>query len=207
MKIRSIVLSFVAILSLAFPLASKAAGENNIVQSISVINETKNRDAALQPAEKEDYLTYTVTVRNTSLVSVTSYSFAVNITEVLPFADLVDKGGATLEGTYLFYPAMNVQGGSTVTKSFKVRVKYFLPANNISSMNVVFGNNVNVSIARPSITMNEITNASFNDSQVKGAFVAPKTGADINALWFGLALALGYGIFKYRKQILSILYR
>lgn len=204
MNIRNIGLSLAIAAMLVLPLASKAVGETTLVQSVSVFNDTKNRDAALQPADKEDFLTITLTIKNNNTTAANGYIPSINTNSLLTFTDMVDRGGATFAGSVLSYPAINVLANSTVTKSFKVRVKYFLPANDMSGIVLVFGNTLNISINRPSIRMEDITPKDSGSSQVKGAFVAPKTGADINALYFGFLFPAVYGIIVNRKKILGL---
>lgn len=203
------VLSLVAVMALVFPLASKAVGEAGTIQSVTVFNETKNKDATLQVADKEDYLTYTLSVKNNSTALINSYNLSVNLSYVLDFSDMADKGGGTLTGSMLTYPSISIPASSTVTKSFKVRVKYYLPVNNSNNMTLTFGNTVSVMLNRPSITFNEIAPTGFNDSQVQGVSttvkVAPKTGADMNALYFGFLFPAVYGIITNRKKILALI--
>ncbi len=208
MKIRNYVVLATMVLGLALPLSSYAV-DTGTVQSIAVYNDTKNKDAVLQSADKEDFLTFTLTVKNNSTQVVTSYSPVVNLSYVLDFADMLDRGGAKLSGSILTYPSVSIPSGSSITRSFKVRVKYFIPTNNNGNMVVTFGNTVTVGINRPSITMTDIGGKSeFKDTQVLGVTTgtktAPKTGADMNALYFAFIFPAVYEVISTRKKLLEL---
>jgi hypothetical protein len=104
---------------------------------------------------------------------------------------MVDNGGGQISGNVITYPAVTIPAGSTVTKSFKVRVKYYLAQNLSYVMTNTYGNTVTVRINTP---------------QVLGAYVAPKTGSDATtAGLFAMTLTGLFAAFKKRETLLGLL--
>ncbi len=156
--------------------------------SKSAFNNTKNMDATTVLAEKENYITYTLVTTNTGNVAVYNYIVTDDLSGVLAYADIDGSDqlskGYTLSGNNLSFPAQTIYANSSVTNTFKVRVKYNLPnASNLSMVNT-YGNTVTVRITAP---------------QVLGvAFVAPKTGAGATlAVLFAAFVTL---LFAYAKR-------
>lgn len=165
-------------------------GNVNLVLSKRAWNDTKGLDAQSVNASKEDYITYTLTVTNNGNSPATNFVVTDDLSQVLPYADLLDNGGGSISGNVLTYPGMNIPAGSTVTKTFKVRVKYYLADNLSYTMTNTYGNTVTIHINTP---------------QVKGEFIAPKTGADTIALTFGALSTAAYAAWRKKKFISKLI--
>ncbi len=168
----------------------------NLSYSKKAINETKatyagqQLDATSVNASREDYITYTLTVTNSGNAAANSFVITDDLSQVLPYADMVDNGGGSLSGNVINFPGITVPAGGSVSKSFKVRVKYSLASNLRYTMTNVYGNTVTIHI---------------NNPQVLGAFVAPKTGADTVGISFAMLLTLGMLGFKKRELLSKLI--
>ena len=136
----------------------------NLIQSKRAFNDTKNLDATVVPASREDYITYTLSVVNTGNAPATSYVISDDLSNVLTYASVVDTNGGTVNGSVISWPSLTVPAGSSVQETFRVRVNYFLPSASNLSMTNTFGNTVTIQIQNPTV--------------VPIQFVAPKTGAE-----------------------------
>jgi uncharacterized repeat protein (TIGR01451 family) len=165
-------------------------GVPNLVLSKSAYNDTKNVDATTRAASREDYITYTLTVRNTGNSDATNYVFTDNLSGVLPLADMVDLGGGTLVAQTLSYPAVTVPAGGTVSKTFRVRVKYFLSSSISYQMINTFGNTVVIVINPPT------------------PYTPPKTGGMTDVLGgIGFAgLLTSAALLQRKKNILKLIF-
>lgn len=152
----------------------------------SAWNDTKNVNATSQTASREDYITYSLTVRNTSGSDVVGYVITDDLSGILPLADMTDLGGGTLSGQTISYPAINIPVNGLVTKNFRVRVKYSLATNISYQMINTFGNTVTVVINTPQ------------------TYTPPKTGGNTNAAaGIGFAGLLTTGFLFLRKRHLA----
>jgi uncharacterized repeat protein (TIGR01451 family) len=167
------------------------ASSANLTFSQRAFNETKNVDATIVDAQKEDYVTYTLTVTNSGGLPALNFSLSDDLSQILPYADLADNGNGNFSGKVLMFPNLTVPSAGSISKSFQVRVKYFLPDSQNFSMSNTFGNTLTVNISNP---------------QVKGAFVAPKTGADTMGLMFGGLLTLGFALYRHRKYLIKLIF-
>jgi uncharacterized repeat protein (TIGR01451 family) len=168
-------------------------GNINLVYSKRANNDTKGTDATSVIAAREDYITYTLTVNNTGNQPATNFVITDDLSQVLPYADIVDNGGGTVSGNVISYPGITVPSGGSVSKSFRVRVKFHL-ANNLSyTMSNTYGNTIVVRINTP---------------QVLGTFTAPKTGGPSVALAsvFGSLMAGGMAVIRHRRKVLDLLW-
>ncbi len=174
-------------------ISQVAGGNVNIVLSKRANNDTKNIDATLTPASKEDYITYTLTTQNTGNAPATSYIVSDDLSNVLSYAGMVDLNGAVLNGNVISWPAETIGAGQTSTHIFRVRVNYNLPARTGLSLVNTYGNTVTIQIQQ---------------GQVLGAIlVAPTTGANALYAGFGFAALLTAGFWVMRKKIPAIRFR
>ncbi len=128
---------------------TSSTGAVNLSLSKTAYNNTKGVDATVNPASREDFITYTLTVRNTGNADALNYVISDDLSGILPLADTADLGGGTLNGKVLSYPAMTIPANGTVSKTFQVRVKYYLSASISYQMINTFGNTVTVLINPP----------------------------------------------------------
>lgn len=158
----------------------------SVLLAKSAWNDTKNVNAVSQTASRENYITYTLTVRNTGSSEVVNYVVTDDLSGILPLADMTDLGGGTLNGQTISYPAVTIPVGGVVTKNFRVRVKYSLATNISYQMVNTFGNTVTVVINTPQ------------------TYTPPKTGGNTNALaGIGFAGLLTAGVLFLRKRNLA----
>jgi uncharacterized repeat protein (TIGR01451 family) len=159
----------------------------NLLQSKRAFNDTKGVDATSVAASKQDFITYTLTVTNTGNATAQAYIFQDDLSSVLNNATFVDNGGGgVLNGNTVVFSPVDIPAGATVSKTFRVRVNFFLPNGNVSLINT-FGNTVTINVG-----------------QVLGAvFVAPKTGPSASlAFGFGAVMTILFAIFRkaFKKQ-------
>ncbi len=176
----------------AWVFISGVAGSNvNLTYSKRAFNDTKNVDATTIPANREEYITYTLTVFNNGNAPANNFVISDDLSQVLPYADLADNGGGTISGNVISFPGITVPQGGSVQRSFKVRIKYHLAENLNYVMTNTYGNTVTININTP---------------QVKGAFIAPRTGADTMALAFGGLLTSAFALIKKRKYLMTLIF-
>ncbi|HVY67756.1 MAG TPA: hypothetical protein VHA30_02595, partial [Patescibacteria group bacterium] len=166
-------------------------GNVNLSYQKSAFNNSKNSDATVVNAAPGDSITYTLTVTNNGNAPANSFIITDDLSQVLPYADVVDNGGGSLSGNTISFPGLTVPAGGSVTRSFKVQVKTSLSGSLSYVMSNSYGNNVSVRI---------------NNPQVAGAFTAPTTGADTDALTFSALLTAAAGAFRHRKSLLKLLF-
>jgi fimbrial isopeptide formation D2 family protein len=176
-----------------FIQGSVQGGNVNLVYSKRAWNDTKNADATSQIASREDYITYTLTATNSGNSPANSFIITDDLSQVLPYADMVDNGGGVLSGNVISFPGITIPANGSVSKSFKVRVKFSLASNLSYSMVNTYGNTITVRINTP---------------QVLGAFVAPKTGGPTVGLAsiFGSLMAGGLAVIRNRRKVWELLW-
>jgi uncharacterized repeat protein (TIGR01451 family)/fimbrial isopeptide formation D2 family protein len=162
---------------------------SNVVLSKSAFNDTKNVDATSVPADKEDFITYTLTATNNGNGAANSFVFSDDLSNVLNYSSIVNLDGGTMNGQTITWPDVSIAANSSVQESFEVRVNYTLPAsyNNLQLVNT-FGNTVTIQINNPTVIIPVIT--------------APKTGpAEETAYSLGFASLLTLGFYIARKKL------
>jgi uncharacterized repeat protein (TIGR01451 family)/LPXTG-motif cell wall-anchored protein len=165
-------------------------GTPNLAFSKKANNDTKNADATTVRASREDYITYTLTVTNSGAGAVSNFVISDDLSGVLPLADIVDNGGGSLSGNTITFPGINIPANGSVSKSFRVRVKFGLASNQSYIMSNTYGNTVNIVIGTPSVA---------------GAYIAPKTGASgMSAAMFAGLITAGFGAYMKRKTLVRL---
>jgi len=161
------------------------AGANiNLTQSKRAFNDTRNADATLVTAQKEDFITYTLTVVNSGNAPANNFVISDDLSGVLSLSSLVNNGGGTLNGNVLSWPAVTIPANGSVSETFRVRINFFLPNNANLTLTNTFGNTVVIHVG-----------------QVLGqTFVAPKTGSSMEvALGFGAMITAGFAMFRKKN--------
>jgi LPXTG-motif cell wall-anchored protein len=120
----------------------------------SAMNVTQSIDATTKPARGGDVITYTLTTKNTGK-SAQDYSVVEHIEDVLEYADVTVPNGAVQTTGVLTWPAVTIQPGATLTKTFTVKVKNPIPDTPVGTsdkfsydlrMDNVYGNSVQVTL-------------------------------------------------------------
>ncbi len=164
------------------------SGNTNVTLSKKAWNDTKNVNAQSTHADRENYITYTLMVTNSNSTAVNNFIITDDLSGVLPLADMVELGGGFLSGNVISYPAITIPANGSVTKTFKVRVKYHLNTTQSFTMVNTYGNTVTINI--PGNT----------------PFEAPKTGASgTSAMVFGGLLSSGLMLWRKRREIMSLI--
>ncbi len=164
-------------------------GEPNIVQVKSAFNNTKNVDATTVNAARGDTITFTLKTTNNGTADAVNYVITDDLSGVLPLADLIDNGGATLNGNILSYPAITIKPGETVTKTFVVKVKSSLAPTLSYQIRNTYGNTVVINVPGNIIYQAPTTGAAATSAAVFAglitiAAVAVRRGKDIMSFIF-----------------------
>ncbi|QQS23304.1 DUF11 domain-containing protein [bacterium] len=163
-------------------------GTPNIVQAKTAFNNTKNADAVSVKAERGNTITFTLKTTNSGTADSVNYIITDDLSGVLPLADLVDLGGATLEGNILTFPAVTIKPGETITKTFQVKVKSSLAANLSFQIKNTYGNTVVIDIPGQQV------------------FQAPTTGVvGLSAFAFAGLMTAGFAAVRRRKDIMNFI--
>jgi uncharacterized repeat protein (TIGR01451 family) len=161
----------------------------NLIQNKRAFNQTRNTDATLVTANLGDIILYTLSVQNTGNAMATNYVFQDNLSDVLQLSQLQDFSDGTFNigNLSLVWPAVNINPGSTVTKTFVVKVNSTFAAGTDNIMTNTFGNTINVQVNKPSVL---------------GVFISPKTGATTNIVFvLSLLTVAGFLVFKKKQQL------
>ncbi len=172
---------------------STVAGENiNLQFSKTAFNDTRGSDAQAVTANRGDFITYTLTVHNSGNAAATNFVITDDLSGVLPFADMVDLGGGSLNGNVISFPSVTVPAGGSVSKTFRVRVKTSLQTNLTFVLRNTYGNTVTINVG---------------SVQGEAIFIAPKTGAaGTSAAVFAGLLTSGFVAFRKRRSLLKLIF-
>lgn len=172
----------------AFVTVTIIPGNPNLVLSKKVRNDRTFVEGVNVPADREDFITYTLTVTNNGNSASNNFVITDDLSGVLPFADMVDLNGAIMNGNFITYPAQTIAAGGTVTKTFRMRVKFGLAKEKAFVLQNTYGNLVTVTV--PGTTV----------------LVPPKTGsAGTSAAVFAGLFTTGFVVFKKRRQLMSLI--
>jgi uncharacterized repeat protein (TIGR01451 family) len=157
------------------------AGNVNLVLSKKALNTTQNKDATTVVAKAGDVITYTLTVENTGTAAAPNFVVEDNIADILELSDITAFYGGSYDASTksIKWAAENIAAGAKVEKTFTVKVKNPIPTGTDYVMTNIYGNKVDVPVAKP--------------------FVAPPTGSAATvSFMFALASVAGY--YFYRRQ-------
>jgi uncharacterized repeat protein (TIGR01451 family)/fimbrial isopeptide formation D2 family protein/LPXTG-motif cell wall-anchored protein len=172
---------------------TKVLSENiNLNFSKKAWNNTRNADAQSVTANRGDLVTYTLTVNNSGNAKANDFVITDDLSGVLPFVDIVDIDGATLNGNVITFPPVNIAAGGSVQKTFQVRVKNSLQQNLTFVLRNTYGNTVTVNVG---------------SVQGVATFVAPKTGAaGTSAAVFAGLITAGFLGFRKRRELKKLIF-
>ncbi|HVE80977.1 MAG TPA: hypothetical protein VNA68_02445 [Candidatus Dormibacteraeota bacterium] len=165
---------------------------------ITVAGQQVTPSAAL--ARAGDSVKYTLSTSNTGLGAQSDYEITEEINDILEYADVADAGGAVQAGGTLKWPKVDIPAGSTVIKTFTIRVKSPLPTTPASSsdpqsfdliMDNIYGNAVSVKLEPPT-TAKQVETASAQ---------LPQTGPIGNTIAFAFIALAVYFYFRNRQLV------
>lgn len=157
-------------------------------------------------AQPGDTIRYTLSTTNSGGSPQQGYVVQDNIGDILEYADVIDKGGATISPDangqqIITWPATDIGKGATAVKQFVVKVKDPVPttAQGVSDpssfdlkMDNVYGNGITVPVATPPAKVVETASQSM-----------PQTGAGTDALIvFGFGALIIY-FWTRNRQLLA----
>ncbi len=118
----------------------------NIVESKSAYNDTKKQDAEKIAASRGDLITYKLITKNTG-TGCTEVEIMDDISQILANAEVTSiSDGGRVEGSFIKWPAINIQPGEEVTRTFVVKIKDV--SANVCFINK-YGNEVKVCVEVP----------------------------------------------------------
>jgi hypothetical protein len=125
--------------------------EERITREVSAFNQSKDEDAELVTASPKDVIVYTLSVQNDSDETIEGYEVEVVIDDITEVATLIDASGANYNAANnsLVWTPLDIPGNGSIEKSFTVRIKDTIPPDSDLVMSVVFGNEAEIRIARP----------------------------------------------------------
>ncbi len=173
----------------------------NIIKSKTATNTSQNFiDASTVVAHASDQISYTITIKNTGLVSTTT-KLDEHLEDVLEYSTLIDKGGGTLDETtkILSWPDITIKPNEQQTRTFVIKVLDSIPATASGSsdptsfdciMMNTFGNSININVDCPAPKVIE-----------KVTKELPKTGPTENIIFAGMVLAITTYFYAYTRQL------
>lgn len=115
-------------------------------------------DATSLPAQSNDQISYTISMKNTSKDQSLLSGFEVNVSDILEYSTITNKGGGVVsENGLLSWPIVSIQPESTQTRTFTIKIIDPIPANHTTGysydcqIDSVFGNSINITIEKPFI--------------------------------------------------------
>ncbi|MFC1656663.1 hypothetical protein ACFL14_01700 [Patescibacteria group bacterium] len=132
-------------------------GEAQIQKSKTAFNQTQNQDATKVVAKAGDIINYNLWTKNNG--TATAKGFVVNddIADILEYADITNMYGGVLNGKTITYPAIDIETGKTINKTFTVKVKNPIPSNPQNGksydfkMENIYGNTILINIFKSQI--------------------------------------------------------
>jgi uncharacterized repeat protein (TIGR01451 family) len=173
-------------------ISGVAGNSTNLTFFKSAFNNTKNVDATSVAANKDDYITYTLTTTNSGNTVANNFQVTDDLSGVLNYASIVNLNGGTMNGNTISWPAVTIATGTSVNETFEVRVNYNLPSsyNSLQLVNT-YGNIVTIQINNPKV--------------LGAAIVAPTTGPASEAAYsLGFASLVTLMFYFLRKRHVSL---
>ncbi|HEY6737016.1 MAG TPA: PKD domain-containing protein [Candidatus Saccharimonadia bacterium] len=172
------------------------------VKAKSAQNLSQNRDATTAPAQAGDQIRYSLTTKNAGGIA-GDYTVVEHIDDILEYADVTDTGGATLAKGVLTWPAVSIDPGATLLKTFSVKIKSPVPSTPLGvsdrfsydlRLDNIYGNQVSITVAPPPA------------KQIEGASTSlPDTGAATSTLIIlAVAFLAVYFYFRNRQLMTEI---
>ena len=183
--------------------------KEDIIQTKTAQNTSQgNADASTTTAKASDQIIYKITVTNKGLKA-TDYTITENLADVLQYASLENKGGATLTKdtsgsqdteTLLVWPKITLKPGETQTRVFSVKLQSTIspkatgtgnPNSYDCKMTNTFGNSVTINVDCPA------------QKQAIEQTVAqlPHTGPGENMLFAGITFAVVAFFYARSRQL------
>jgi hypothetical protein len=167
----------------------------DVTQSISAFNRTKNVDATTVTAAPNDELVYSLKVQNDTDEIISSYVVDTNIEDISELATLIDAQGANYNASTnsLTWTPQDIPANGAIERQFTVRVKENLPSDSDLLISARYNNEVLVSVGRGGVAVTP----SPSPTPVAPPYKAPTTGP---SAWFAFLLAIAFtaGIVLYR---------
>lgn len=161
-----------------------------------------NTDANGKVAKPGDEIRYTLIVKNSGTGKKSNYVIKENVSDILDYAIITDKGGASLNSKgELVWPAGTIKAGELVAKHFLIRVKSPIPSTPRSvsdptsydlRMDNVFGNAVTIELPPPTVKQIELASAEL-----------PQTGVGLNAMLVFVFVGLCVYFYSRNKQLIT----
>lgn len=173
------------------------SGKSRIEQYKEAYNDTQYIDATYTPAERGDYITYTLRTTNYGDATRSDYVIRDDLSKVLPYADIIDYGGGKRSGDSIVYPAVNIRPDQTVTKEFRVRVKTSLANNQGYRLINSYGNQVVINVESKSSPLPPVPPVT-----PPPIYHAPRTGSAMaSGIAFASLMTSGFALFRKRESI------
>lgn len=181
----------------------------DVIFSATAFNQTKNQDAGVQPATKDDVIAYTLNIENPGDKVISGYIVECNIADLQELGTLLDADGANYNPTTgsLIWTPIDIPQDGSIQKKITVRVKHDLPLNSDLVMTLKFGNETTVAISRAAVAGETIPKGAgaSPDGSTRGAsvsYASPQTGP---GSWVSLMLALfstsGFYLYRFKRKL------
>lgn len=177
--------------------------------SKTAVNITQNNiNANNTTAQPGDIIKYTLSAQNIGNQTLMNYQFQDNINYVLDYSTLYNLGGGQIQNnSEITWPAVDINGNSTISKSFEVKVDNPIPQIGASSniptdlilaLTNTFGNTVVTHVPQPPLPSQPPATVAMTPPPVSSLpNTGPGTYVFIAAIIFVFA-----GFFFYRNRLL-----
>jgi len=169
-------------------------------KSKTAFNRTQGASAVSVYARPGDLIDYSLYYRNDSGYT-QNIAIEDDLTDVLDLSDLVNSGGGVLYNKTLRFENITLSPGSSVSKTFQVRVKNISQDKQDKVMSNYYGNGVDITVLPSSSVVPP--GGVPPKGQVKGTtYVAPATGPEDNLpLIFALLFTSAMLVYNKRNRL------